>query len=380
MAIHSSYGGSVIGRIIACWGYPNATRHIKNLASAAAELGTAAHECGEYCIKTNTVDARTLIGCDFNGHEVDEEMADAVNIYIQYIRTIMLKYPTAQIYVEPKVTMSSVHKDEVFGYVDCLILVIVDGILFIIDYKHGLVEVNVNDNAQIAHYAISALDTYNLWFAVKKVIGAIVQPRMEHSEGVIRSIELTIDELMEWRDKIVEAIRESKKPDAGRTAGTHCVYCPARGECRTRILWTMSMAMGDKPFGDMLDHEIALILPEIPAMKKNLEAIQLRGLELARAGVQIDGYKLVRASKRAECSNPDEFKKALQDKKPDVDLSEIYWTGKMKGKTELKKHFDKKTVDKFFPTPDASSTLVPLSNAKSAIATNATQAFKGITI
>jgi len=115
-------------------------------------------------------------------------------------------------------------------------------------------------------------------------------------------------------------------------------------------------------------------------MKKNLDAILERGLELARSGVQIEGYKLVRASMRAVCSDPDGFEKALKEKDSTVDTSSIYWTGKMKGKTELKKHFDKKIVDKFFPTPDASTSLVPLSNAKSAIATNASQAFKGIKV
>lgn len=378
MALHSRYGGSVIGKIIACNGYPNATSYIKNTTNSAAELGTAAHECGEFCLRYNVIDAKTLIGSEFNDHIVDDEMADAVNIYIQYIRVLMLKYPTAEIYIEPKVVMSSVHKDEVFGYVDCLIIIVEAQTMHIVDYKHGLIEVNVVGNAQIAHYAISALDTYNLWFTIKKVCGAIVQPRMEHSEGVIRHIELTIDELMEWRDEIVEAIRKSKRPDATRTAGQHCRYCEARGECRTRILHTMSMAMGDKPFGDMLDHEVAAILPEIPAMLKNLKAIQERGLELARAGVEIKGYKLVRASQRAICTDDEAFKKALLVNDKNTDVLNIYWTGKMKGKTELKKHYDKKIVDKFFPTPDASSTLVPLSNAKSAIATNATQAFKGI--
>jgi len=378
MAIHSRYGGSVIGTVIACPGYLNATSHIKNSTNPAAEQGTACHEAGEFCLKMKIVDAKFLIGSTFNDYVITEDDAEAINVYTQYIRGLMAKYPSAEIFIEPRVTMSSVDPDAVFGYVDCLILVVINRKAFIIDYKHGLVIVDVNENAQIAHYAISTLDTFNLWFSVDEVVGSIVQPRMEHSDGVIRTTVMTIADLMKWRDKIVEGIRASKESDAPRIAGKQCNYCPVRGECRTRILHTMSMAMGDIPFGNMSNQEIALILPEIPAMKKNLDAILERGLELARSGMQIDGYKLVRASMQAKCTDPEAFEKALKEKDPKADVTDIYWTGKMKGKTELKKHYDKKTVDKFFPTPDASTTLVPLSNAKSAIATNASQAFKGI--
>ena len=378
MTIHSRYGGSIIGTIIGCNGYPNATSHIKNSTSAAAEKGTAEHECAEFCIKTNIHDAHTLIGCEFNGYVIDDDMADGVNVYTQHIRSLMLKHPNAKIYVEPRVTMSSVHRDEVFGYIDCLIIVIDDGIMYVSDYKGGRVIVDVNENAQIAHYAISALDTYKLWFSIHTVIGTIIQPHMEHADGIIRTWTMTIEDLYKWRDIIVEAIRKSKSDNAERTAGKWCTYCPVRGECRTRVLHTFNMVYGDKPFGNMSDEEIALILPELPAIKKSILAIEERALELARSGKQIDWYKLVRARQQAKCTDEAGFIAALKEVNPTVDTANIYWTGKIKGKTELKKHYDKKTVDKFFPAPDASTSLVPLSNPSSAIATNAAQAFKGI--
>ena len=380
MTIHSRYGGSIIGTIIGCAGFPNATSHIKNTGNAAAEKGTAEHECGEFCLKTNIHDAKTLLGMTFNGYEIDDDMAEGVNVYIQYIRGLMIKHPTARIYVEPRVTMSSVHRSEVFGYIDCLIIVIDDSVMYVSDYKGGRVIVDVNENAQIAHYSISALDTYKGWFNIRKVVGTIIQPHMEHADGIVRTWVMTIEDLYKWRDIIVEAIRKSKDKDAKRTAGKWCTYCPARGECRTNILHTMSMAMGDTPFGNMSDEEIESILPFIPSMKKNLAAIEERGLELARSGKQINGYKLVRARLQAKCTDELGFITALKKLNPTVDTSSIYWTGKIKGKTELKKHYDKKTVDEFFPAPNASTSLVPLSNPSSAIATNAAQAFKGITV
>ena len=99
-------------------------------------------------------------------------------------------------HIEPKVTMSSVaHVDDnVFGYIDCLIMVLDEGVLYVIDFKFGMVVVDVKDNSQIAHYAVSALDTYNLWFRVNKVIGVIVQPRKEHSDGLVRSTEFSIED------------------------------------------------------------------------------------------------------------------------------------------------------------------------------------------
>lgn len=383
--VHSRYGGSKIGIIIACAGYLNATSHLPDVEGDAAKLGTAAHKVGEYCLKYRIMDATFLIGTEMYGCKVDEEMAEGVNVYLQYIRGLQLKHPKAVMRVEPKVHMSSVNSDDpnVFGYIDCLITVIDEGILYVIDFKYGFGLVEVKDNSQIAHYAISALDTYKLWFTIKSVVGTIVQPRKEHYDGIVRSVTFTIEELMTWRDTIVDAIRASKQPDAKRTAGKHCTYCLVRGECRARMLHTVTMTTANTEFGNLTDQEVSVILAELPAIEKNIEAIKEHALRIARGGNVPEGHKLVRANARASCTDSDAFIKELKAIEPDFDTSELYWPSNMKGKTELKKRKSKeviKLIDKYFPTPDANTSLVPLSNPKSAISTNAAQAFKDITL
>lgn len=383
MTVHSRYGGSIIGTIIGCAGYLNATSHIKDDESAPAKLGTAAHNTGEFCLKAKIMDASFLIGSEFNGCVVDEDMADGVNVYLKYIRDLLAKHPDAIMRVEPKVRMSSAASDDanIFGYVDCLIHIVADGVLYVIDFKYGFGIVDVNDNSQIAHYSISSLDTYKLWFTVNKVVGVIIQPRKEHYDGVVRTVDLTIDDLMKWRDVIVDAVRASKVKDAKRKAGVHCHYCEVRGECRTRMLRTVSLVTSDNGISNMTDEEIAVVLPELPAMIKNIESIKERALTLGRAGKHISGYKLVRGNAQAICTDVDSFIKEMKVVNPDFDEGSIYYPGRVKGKTELKKKQTadiKKVVDKYFPAPDTNSQLVPLSNPKSAISTNASQAFKGI--
>jgi len=382
MAIHSRYGGSKIGVIIACAGYLNATKGIIEPEGKQAKIGTAAHAGAEFCLKTRVTNAEFIKGATFYGCEVDDEMVDGINVYLRFVENLKVKYPDAVIRIEPKVRMSSVVEDDpnVFGYVDCLILVIDKGVLYVIDFKFGRVIVDVVDNAQIAHYAISALDTYKLWYLVDKVVGVIIQPRQEHVDGYVRETVLTIDELMVWRDKIVDGIRASKHKDAVRTAGAHCKYCPIRGECRARIIHTLSLTFSRGGIGNLTDDELAMILPELPAVEKNIQAIKDHALTIARAGTSIAGYKLVRPSLQSKCSDVPAFIREMKLANPDFDESTIYNPGRMKGKTILKKECDPKIVQKYFPTPDASSALVELSNPKAAISVDAAQAFEGITL
>ena len=59
--------------------------------------------------------------------------------------------------------MSSVAPD-VWSWADHLM--IAGDTLYVDDLKYGFVVVNEEDNAQCAHYAVSALDTFKLWFKI----------------------------------------------------------------------------------------------------------------------------------------------------------------------------------------------------------------------
>ncbi|WP_192803536.1 DUF2800 domain-containing protein, partial [Streptococcus agalactiae] len=80
-----------------------------------------------------------------------------------------------------------------FGTGDCLI--VADGLLQVIDYKHGLgVLVNADHNPQMMCYALGALEMFDDLYDFDKVTMTIFQPRKNN----ISTFEIDKTELLEW--------------------------------------------------------------------------------------------------------------------------------------------------------------------------------------
>ncbi len=78
--------------------------------------------------------------------------------------------------------------EEGFGTGDCVI--IADGTLYIIDYKHGKgVEVSAEGNPQMMLYALGALELFDGIYDIDAVRMAIYQPRRENVSVYIKVYE-----------------------------------------------------------------------------------------------------------------------------------------------------------------------------------------------
>ena len=380
MMVHSRFGASRIGVKLKCPGQHNATLEhdvsVDDLSDEqeGAELGLAAHEASEISLKLG-INPNDLVGQTYNDHEFTEVMAEHITVYTNHIRALRVQNPNAKSLIEAQLFMSSVAPD-VFGWADHVM--IAGHTLYIDDLKYGFVVVDEEDNAQCAHLAVSALDTFKLWFKIKKVVCTIIQPRADHVQGAIRTVEYTIDELMNWRDRFVKGIALARQKDAPRIAGTHCIYCPVRATCRPRMIRTVLMASLDAPIQDITDGELSNILQEIPTMKKHLEAVEKHALILARGGKKFNDFKLVKGRVRAVCNDEDALVELAESK--GMDSSKLFNPGKMIGKTVLKPILKKIgiDVDLHFTTPDAETKLVPLSNSATAITRSAAGVFKPI--
>ena len=361
--LHSRvFSFSASNRLIACPASRRMSEGMESTTNPQAELGTGAHELGEYCIRFG-FEPEECIGLVFNNQTVDDNMVDAVSVYVGYVRSLQVKTGQKAM-LEQRVTMSSLGRTDVFGTSDCTLYDPVTRTLYVTDYKHGFGVVGVENNTQLIAYAIATLDTFQLWQHVDNVVTTIVQPRKPHVDGTIRPCSYTVTSLREtWWPQYLQAVQAGEDPNTKPVAGSHCKYCPARGFCRARVMMTLDHAFHDKPTDTMSDEEIEVLYEEIPNIKTNIEAIQGRALQIARDGYQFENFKLVDGYTRAKCT--DEKGLVQEAINQGLDESTLY-EKKLKSMTAVKKVLPWKTVNRFYQKPPASTTLVDMSDNRPA--------------
>ena len=345
-----------------------------NTTNDAAELGTAVHECSEFAL-TWGVDCSELVGLSFNGIKITEGMAYAGQQYVTYVNKILEQRPNAKLLIEKRVALSSIDAGNLWGTSDCIII---DGDTLIVgDYKngYGVVEVNgpqyvyahgveINGNAQAIGYALSALDTYELWDKIKHVVIFIAQPNVEHIDGVVRYKVIDMDFMRQWWKIYQDTHALSVRDDAPTNAGAWCKYCSARGFCATRIKYQMQLLSLDKSITECDAEQLASIFYEIDVIKYTLDAVQDQVVKLARAGKKIPGKKLVKGIVRATCT--DENALINEALNAGVDEDDLY-NKRIKGKTAMVKLVGKDIANKYYKTPDAGLTLVNMSDKRPAV-------------
>ncbi len=112
----------------------------------------------------------------------DEEMEQCAEEYAQYCSSVVenvkkvCKDPV--VLIEQKLDFPK-YVPEGFGTGDCVI--IGDGTLYVIDYKHGKgVEVQADNNSQMMCYALGALNLFDGIYDITEVSMTIFQPRREN--------------------------------------------------------------------------------------------------------------------------------------------------------------------------------------------------------
>lgn len=220
-----------------CAGRANLLATIPEQKPNAAMLeGTRAHEWCEYLLNTGT-DAKAHIGLTINGggektdRPLTEEMATAVQVYLNFVREVVASDPGSILLVERTFDLKEVDED-VGGTTDAGVWLPETATVHGIDYKHGVGSfVDVDGNDQLTGYG------YGLWqefrhLGVSRVLITIVQPRC-HGEA-IRTVEIDIFELMDWSLKAEKAAKATRAPNAPCTPGPWCAktFCRGRAHCK----------------------------------------------------------------------------------------------------------------------------------------------------
>lgn len=398
-ALHSRYGFSGQPRTMACGGSIEMSKGIDSETNSAAELGTAVHELIEIALKFG-LSCYDFIGLTFNKIVMSEDDAENGQVYVNYVRQLKIQYPNMTFYYEQKVCMSSV-SNELWGTSDLIGIDLSLRLMIVLDYKNGWVNVEIDGeqvitgfgsligNAQCVGYGLATMDTFSLWGKIDRVITGIIQPNVEHVDGVIRTKEFNMGEMTQWH--------RAYNTSHGRNdlvAGTWCTYCLAAGTCSKRIERTIGATFFNQAISTLDENQIITILPELKTMKRTIEAIEKQALSLARSGKKLTDYKLVKAIVQGRCTDEDAFvadavAHASHEQFSDQgDISEVeyleferelktkfYNKPKIKGMTALKalnaldksKLLPKELVNKYYEKPEAGTVLVPITDKRAAL-------------
>jgi len=346
MTAHAKFGASNAKRRMGCPGSMQAEAPFPNTSSPYAELGTAAHELGEYCLVNNIARADECRGNEINGFVVDDNMIAAVQVYIDHVRAIAISEPTLCRY-EKRFTLDKLDPPmPMFGTADCIIYGKESGTLYVIDYKHGQgVAVEVEDNAQLKYYALGAILEIGDKAPLNKVTTVVVQPRAIHSDGPVRQHSYSRDEIMDFGTELIDAAHEAMKPDAPRIAGDHCKFCLAAGTCSA--LRNNALEIAQDEFGavrninDLTPQEVADYLEKVPLIEEWIKSLRRHANTILETGGTLPGYKLVEKRPTRRWRVEEEFVAwATQEGLDDDDIYEK----KLKSPSQIERIVGKKNL------------------------------------
>lgn len=378
--VHSEHGASSAYRWTQCPGSVSMCRGIPNKSSIYALEGTAAHTLGEWCLEQQK-DAEDFLGdfieVDSNGvqakFEVTEEMAEAVQVYVDFVRKTL--QPGDVLLLEQKIKLDKLDPPApMFGTSDCNIYRPSEKTLFVFDYKHGAgVPVEVKGNKQLKYYALGSLLALAEHLQCEKVVYGIIQPRAPHPDGPIRTDETSVGDLLDFAGDLVEAVEETLKPNAPLKAGSHCKFCSAAAVCPAKRDQAFSLAQMD--FEDFVPEKIdprhmsietvSNMLKVIPQIEDWIRSLRAYAQSQLETGEAVPGWKLV--NKRATRVWVDHNKVKDWAKKAGLENDEIF-ESKLKSPAQLEKVVGKKNLPEELVTAVSSGyTLAPESDKRQAV-------------
>jgi len=332
--------------------------------SYAAE-GTDAHTLCEYKLKT-------LLGIPIKDPTRDltyysEEMEDCANGYAAYILELveMAKQTCSdpQVLIEQRLDFSEYVEDG-FGTGDCVI--ISDGALHIVDYKHGQgILVEAQDNPQMKLYALGALGIFDGIYDIESVSMTIYQPRRDN----ISTYVVFKESLYQWAEEILKPAAELAYSGEGEfNCGKWCQFCKAKHECRKRAEENMELARYDFQLPPLLsDTEVETILGKIDELVSWASAIKDYALQAAVSGKQWHGWKLVEGRSNRKYINEHTVAEVVSAAGYDP------YEPKILGLTAMTSLLGKKRFEEilgnYIEKPQGKPTLVPESDKRPAIHT-----------
>ena len=233
----------------------------------------------------------------------NEEMEDCAAGYTAYVMELLTvasqTCPDPVVLIEQRVDFTRWVPDG-FGTADCIL--IADGVLNIVDYKHGKgVEVSAVANPQMMLYALGALEIFDGIYDIDEVCMTIFQPRKSN----VSVYGMAKEALLEWAQS--ELAGKAELAFAGQgdfQCGEWCRFCKAKAECRERAAANLELARYEFQTPALLeDDEIADILGKVDALVAWVTDVKEYALQQAVSGKEWSGWKLVEGRSNRKYTN-----------------------------------------------------------------------------
>lgn len=366
---HAKLSPSSAYRWMECPGSIRLCEGIPSYESPYAAEGTAAHALAEQCLNTGK-NAQDFMGGTIEGYEVTQDMADAVQEYVDLIRE---EKGNKVLMVEQPFKIDT----DLWGTNDACILE-PWGVLDVYDYKHGAgKDVDVFMNSQLMIYALGAIGSNNSK-CFESVRMTIVQPRTPGE--TIKRWEATVEELMDWREKVmnpavIRAREAGIDPEKYLKAGEHCQFCDALPICPQVQRDAMELAKTDfsgptltLPNPETLgEDELGKIIAFSKILANWAKEAKAYAQRLLESGVAVPGYKLVAKKADRKIIDEEAFIREFYPQYKD----QIYKDPELKGITDLEKLVGKKAFALHTHKPETGVTMAPESDKREAVASSA---------
>lgn len=360
MGKHALLSASSSHRWLACPPSARLSEQFEDKASEYAQEGTDAHSLCEYKLRRalgmEAADPTENLG--FYNEEMERCAEDYASYVLELLGEVRQTCKDPVVLIEQRLDYSR-FVESGFGTGDCV--VIADGTLYVIDYKHGKgVEVSAQGNPQMMCYALGALELFDGIYDIDSVCMTIYQPRREN----ISVFTMGKDELYTWAETVLAPTAKLAYAGEGEfRAGEHCRFCKAKAVCRKRAEYNLELARYDFEMPASLDEtEIAAILDRADELASWAADVKEYALQQALSGTEYPGYKVVEGRSNRRYINEDAVAATVSNAGYDP------YAHKVLGLTEMQKLLGKKRFDQLLGSliekPQGKPTLVPSSDKR----------------
>lgn len=280
---------SNLARMMSCLGSVDLIREntIPNTDRTNRDEGIKAHVVAFYLYNNTAIP-----------DEIEQEMIDAAQIYVDDIKRIEQKTGTNAI-IEGFLAATNYHTS-LMGVPDAWLFDKNNNAIYVWDFKYGHSFVNEYQNWQLIGAAMGALSNCN-HTADPVIILTVVQPRCYTGKGPVRSWTTSKNELIPYFSNVVSRINEYYEPFLIHECivSPLCRNCPAGHVCDALLdaaSYSIHLAYDNFPVelsGDTLGRELQSLESAELLLKARIDALKKDAAYRLENGERVRGYSLV---------------------------------------------------------------------------------------